>query len=111
MDNAAGDIRQSKIPPGVAIGQALMIQSQLMQDRGVQVVHVDLIVNRLTAELVCFAISESGSNSSTCQPDGEPARVMIASGPRLFGIGCPSKLATPPDDRIFEQPSPLEICQ
>ena len=40
MRHVAEDISEAKIPPGIVVGQILMIQAKEMQDRGIEVVDV-----------------------------------------------------------------------
>ena len=50
------DIRQAEVAAGVAVGQFLVVEAQQPQDGGVQVVHVDLVLDRVVAELVGRAV-------------------------------------------------------
>ena len=40
MDDATGHIRQAKIPPGVAVGQAFMVETEQVQDGRVIIVNM-----------------------------------------------------------------------
>jgi hypothetical protein len=46
LDHATGDICQTKIATRVTVRQRFMVQSQLMQNRGVQVVRVNFVLSR-----------------------------------------------------------------
>ena len=43
MHNFTRDVGQPEVAPGVAVGKSFMVQSQQMQDRGVEVVNVDFV--------------------------------------------------------------------
>jgi len=43
LDNTAVDVAQSEISTGVTVGQCFVIQSQQGQQRGMEVVHVNLM--------------------------------------------------------------------
>ncbi len=43
MGNTAVDVAQSEISTGVTVGQCFVIQSQQGQQRGMEVVHVNLL--------------------------------------------------------------------
>ena len=45
-------VRQAEVAPGVAVRQLLVVEAQQVQDRRLQVVDVDLLLDRLEAELV-----------------------------------------------------------
>ena len=88
--HAAGDIGQAEIPPGVAVRQPLVVEAQRVQDRRVQVVHVDLVLHGLVAEVVGGAVGEAGFDAGPCQPLREAGRVVVApaagnGGPRNYG--------------------------
>ena len=50
-------VRQPEVPPRIPIRQPLMIEPQQMQQRGVQVVDMNLVLHRLEAELISRAVS------------------------------------------------------
>ena len=52
MDHVAMDIGQPEVTPAVAISQTLVIESDQMQNRRVQVVNVYLVPGDVKAELV-----------------------------------------------------------
>jgi len=69
MHNVAGDVGQPEIAAAVAIRQSLVIHSQQMQDRGVQIVDADAILDRFVAGLVGFATRDSATNTSARHPN------------------------------------------
>ena len=73
------DIGQTEVAAGKAVRQAFVVESQQVQNRGVHVVHVANIFNRLHAEVICRAVNRSTFDSATSHPDGESFRVMIAA--------------------------------
>src|SRR5262245_6194043 len=52
LDHVAVDVGQTVIAATVTVGQFLVVQAQQMQNRGVQVMNVDAILDRVPAELV-----------------------------------------------------------
>ena len=50
--HAAVDVGQAIVPAAVAVGQPLVVQPQRVQDRGVQVVDVHLVLYGVPAEVV-----------------------------------------------------------
>ncbi len=57
-DQLAADVGQPKVPSLEAIGQPPMIQSQQVQDRGLQVVDVDLLVRFGGAEAEFVGVAD-----------------------------------------------------
>ena len=85
LHNFPVDISQAEVAPGIAIGQSLVIESQQVKQGGVEIVHVDLVLDRLVAELVGCAIGEAGLDATASQSGREPVGIMFASGLFLFG--------------------------
>ena len=56
MQDASGDVRQAVVPSIKAIRQSFMVESQQVQDRRVQVVDTDPLLNGLVTELVAGSI-------------------------------------------------------
>ena len=56
IDDAAADVGEAVVATGIAVGQLFVIETQKMQDRGVQVVHVDFVLHGFVTELVCRAV-------------------------------------------------------
>ena len=115
MNNLPVDISQTEITPGIAIGQSLVVESQQVKQGGVKVVHVDLVLDRLVAELVGCAIGEAGLDATTSQPGREPIGIVIATGNFLFvgilNVGGSAKFTAPPDDGVLQQPPLLQVLQ
>ena len=47
VDHLASDICQSEVSTGVTVGQAFVVQTQQVQDCGMQVMDMDAVVDRL----------------------------------------------------------------
>ena len=54
------DVGEAKIPAGVAVGQSGVIKTEQVQNRGVQVVDVHLLLDRPKAEFVRGAMYALG---------------------------------------------------
>ena len=59
LNNLPVDVGQAEVTPGIAIGQALVIQPQQVKQGSMEIVHMDLVPDRLVAELVGGAIREA----------------------------------------------------
>ena len=95
------DVGQSEIASRVAIRQAFVIQSHQMEDGGVEVVHVNSILDGSESEYVGGSKTETRFDPATRHPDGEPVVVVVAS---LLALGsrCASKFATPQNQGFIE---------
>src|SRR6516225_1638840 len=81
-----------------------------MQNRGVQVMDVNFIVNGGIAEIVCSADHLAAFDSSAGHPGAEASRTVIATFAVLSG-GSSTKFAGPNDQSIIQQPPTLQICE
>src|SRR5262245_18731019 len=112
-------VGQPEVATGMTIGERLVVETQEVENRGMQVVDVDLVLNGLEAELVGGAMDMAPLDSATGQPRREAVMVMVAAihlagvGPRRGQLhrGSAAELATPDHERVFEHPSLLQIGQ
>jgi len=72
-------IGQSKIAPLVAIGQLFVQQSKAVQNRSVEVVNVNLILNDVEAELIGLADDLASFDAPTRKPKAERKRMVISA--------------------------------
>src|SRR5260221_434204 len=82
----------------LAVGEPLVVEAQEVQDGGVQVVHVDLVLHGLVAELVGRSEGVAGLDAGAGEPDGEAVGVVVAAGAVLLGVRGAAELAPPPDE-------------
>ena len=79
VHNFTVHVGEAKIPAGVAVGQPGVIKTEQMQDRGVQVVDVDLPLDRPKAEFVRGAMHVPALDAAAGQPHGETVMVVVAA--------------------------------
>ena len=72
-------VGQAEVAAGVAVGELFVVEAQQVQDRGVQVVDVDLVLDRLEAELVGRAVDVAALDAAAGQPHGEAVVVVVAA--------------------------------
>ena len=72
------DIGESKVTTTIAVSQTRVVDSQKMQNCGVQIVDVNLILYDRHAEFVVSAIVETSAHSAAGEPHSECAMVVIA---------------------------------
>lgn len=79
VNHVPGHICQTKIPALKPVGQFRMINAHLMQNGGVQVMHVDSIFGDVVSKFIRFSVSQARLESAARYPHAERARMMIAS--------------------------------
>ena len=67
---------------GVAVCQLFVIETELIEDRGLHIVDVNRVLGRMEPEVVRFADCHTGFDATPGHPDGERLRMVIGS-PRL----------------------------
>ena len=88
-----------------------MVQSQQMQDGGMEIVDGDDLVDRFVSELIGGPVAESLLHPSPSQPAGKSIGIMIPSlGPFLEG-GHASKFSAPHHEGLFQKTPLLEVDQ
>ena len=98
-------ISQTKVAAGVAEDQALMVESEDVQDRRVKVVYVDRVLLDAIPDIVRPSIHDPRFDSAAGKPARKRRRVMVATL-RPFAILCPgspAKLGTEYEQRVVEQ--------
>ena len=73
------DVRQSEIAALVVVGQARVIEPEQVQDRRLQVVDVNGVLDRFHTEVVGLAQVQSRLDAGAGQPDGERGAEVVAA--------------------------------
>ena len=105
MYHVSADVRQAKVATAVSIRELFVIESEEVQDGGMEVVDVDLIFSDLIAVFVCRAIGHASADSGASQPGGKCVR-MVRTADRAVVVGRATKFGGP-DDQSFRQQSSL----
>ena len=87
-----------------------MVKAEQMQDRRVQVMHMDRVLNGSQTDGIGRSVSQAAAHARSRQPDGIAPGIVIASL-TLFAHRHPSELATPDHQRVVEQPALPQIAQ
>jgi hypothetical protein len=104
-------VGEAVIAAGVSVGQSFMVETKLMQDGRMEIMHMNLVSDRMMPELVSLTIRYPTSNPTTGKPNREPSRIVISASSILFCIRCSAELAPPPNQRILEQSSLFQVGQ
>ena len=95
-------IRQPKIAAVVAIGEFFVIEAELMQNGGMEVVHVHLALHGVVTVFVGIAVRKTWFEAASGKANGKTIRVMIAAGALILCVWSPPKFAAPPYNGIIQ---------
>jgi len=107
--HVAVDIGQAEITPGIAIGQSLVIESQQVKQGGVEIVHVDFVLDRFVPKLIGGTVGETGLQAIASQPGRKSSCIVIASGAIILSVGRATEFTAEPDDGILQQSPLLQV--
>ena len=114
LDDVAMHIGQTVITALESVGQPLVIDAQQMKQRRVQIVDVHSVLDDIEREGVRFTVDRAWSDSATSHPNGKASSMVVTPvigvSQVSLAIGCPAKLATPHNERVFEQASLPQVA-
>ncbi len=110
VHDLAVDIRQTEITTGVSIRQLCVIDAELVQDRGVQIVKMDLVLDRVVPVLIGFSVRHPATNAASGHPHRKSVRIVVATI-SVFGCRSASEFSAPDNQGFFKQSSRLEILE
>lgn len=92
VQDIAVHIGQPEIAAAKTVGQFLVIETQQMQDRGMQIMDLDALLDRFVTKIVGGAPGHAATNTAPGQPTGEAKRIVI---PAIIALGkrSPAKFA------------------
>ena len=107
-------VGQAKMAALEFVGQAFVMDAQLVHDGRLQIVNVDFVFCDVVSELIGFAVAMAGLHPAARHPDAKAIGVMVPAV--LFRVidvalaeGRSPELAAPNDQRVFQKPALLEI--
>lgn len=71
-------VGQSEIAAGVTIGETGMVETKEVQNRSVEIVNVDAVLNGAVAKIVGGAMNVATFDAAAGQPNGKTPVVVIA---------------------------------
>ena len=72
-------VGQAIVTPLEFVGELGVIDTELVKNGGMQIVHVDGLVHDVVAEVIRSAIGDTRFDTAACHPDREAAWVVIPS--------------------------------
>ena len=109
------DVGEAEVAAGVAEDKLGVIEAEQMEHRGVEIVQVDGALDRFITEFVGHAVGQAAARPAAGQPGRKACAVVIAADDFLSAehlcVGRASEFAGPQHQRLFQQPSPLQVVQ
>jgi len=102
------DVGEAAVDAVVAVGEASVIDTEQVQDGGVEVVAVGFAIDGLIAEFVAETVGSTGFDACAGEPGDEGAAVVIAPGFSL-GEGHAAELGSPDDECVLEHAELFEV--
>jgi len=100
---------QTEIAALMSEREAFVVDSELLQNRRIEVMNVDGIFVDVVAEVVSLAVNRTTFYSGSGHPFGIAPRMMVStvvgSGQSALAINCPSKFSAPDHQRIIQKTS------
>ena len=96
----------------MAVSELFVVEAEQVQDRGVEVVHMNFVLGDLNAVIVRTAVANAGSDAGAGHPRTKHGRMMLAAF--IFGIGhkgSASKFSSPNDQGIVQHAARFEIFE
>ena len=95
VHDSAVNIGQAKVASRMSERESLMIHAQQMQERGMQVVVMDLVLDRVVAVIVGRTVPHARFHASPSQPHGARMGIVVAAISASLRYRSAAKLAAP----------------
>ncbi len=104
------DVGQAIVAAGIAVRQPLVIEAEEVQQRGVQVVDVDLVGDGSTAVVVGGAEAQAALDAAAGQPHRVTGAVVAAAVGAVLARST-AEFAAPQHQRVIQQAAQLQVGQ
>ena len=105
VDDFAVNIRQTVVSSLKTVSEPSVVDTQLMQDRRLQIVNMNFFIDDSKPEFVSFAILKPWLDTTTGQPHGKCIDVVVATSRcQRLAHWRSAKLAAPDYQAIIEEP-------
>ena len=113
MHNFAVDVCEPIVAALMTEGEAFVVDAELVQDGGLQVVDVHRFLGDVDAVVIRLAVGDAAAHTAAGQPVGETVRVMVSTVNLVcefpLTIDLAAEFATLDEERILEHAALLEI--
>ena len=106
------DSNEFLVQSTMEVGQGIGVESELVQDRSVQLLDVEPVLDRLVAQFIGTADTDASLDAAAGHPHGESRGVVVAPGAfGVLGRWLSAELASPDDERLVEQSASLQVAK
>ncbi len=111
LDHPPLDVSEPEVPALESIRQTLVVQAEEVENRGLEVVDVDAVLDGGEAELVGLAEGEAGFHAAAGEPHGISIDVVVATD-HLADLAhrCAAELAAPDHEGGVEEAARLQVA-
>ena len=102
LDHVAMHVGKSKVATSKSVGEAFVVDSHKIQDRGMKIVNVDFVFHGPPTEFIGCAMHGPSFHASTGQEHGK-SEWMMATSVLSFERGRTPEFAAPHNERFIEQ--------
>ena len=104
-------VGKAEVTAIVTVGEFFVIEAKLMQNGGMEVVHVHLAFHSVVAVFVGVAVGETRLEPAAGKTNGKAIRIMIATGAFVLRVGCATEFAAPQSNSVVESAALFKILQ
>src|SRR5687768_7154193 len=108
LHDPAVDIRQAEIAAGVPEGELFVIHAELVENGGMQVMHLDGLFDGILPNIIRGAMHVAWLEPASRQPDAEAVAVMPATVRAFPGRRTP-ELSGPHYDGLIQHAALLQV--
>jgi hypothetical protein len=109
FDEMTVDIRETIVAALKAISELFMVETQKVQESGVEIVNMDGIGRDIETEVIGDAVDVAFFQTAASEPDAEAAVVMITTIVAALDHGGAAELAAPDDESVVEETPLFEV--
>ena len=118
--NAIDDVRffdagEFDVEAAEGVGEAVVVDAQDVEHRGVQVAEVDRVLGDVVAEVVGAAEFDAGLDAGAGEPDGEAAAVVVAAhvgvAQDALAKNSAAEFGEEHHERVFQQAALLQVFE
>src|SRR5262245_55792161 len=110
VDDVAAVHSRTLFATVVKVSQLLVIEPEAMQNRCMDVMHVDTILDRVETNLISRAVSNAAFDAAAGEPHRKTVRIVVPAV-AAFTHRCAAEFTAPNDQRTVQHSAPLEVLQ
>lgn len=109
MGNVSVHIGEAEVPALKSISELGVIEPELVEDSGMEVVDMHGVFGDIETEIIGFSISDTAFDTAASHPHGEGIGVMVAAVVAALHHGGSSEFAAPDHQGILEHAALFEV--